>query len=290
MRRFGYLSARFAVALFVLLTLTSHSPSRALAAGPSITALRAAGAAQILDLYVRQPHGSVAGRPTQMVVVLHGMGDNGPDFAAGLAEHADRYGWLLVAPTIKYGDGTDPRQIAREDPALIAWLSEEVRVLTAQADQPVLPRVLVFGHSRGAQLALRFTEIHPEQVGAVAAISAGTYTLPSARDAASGTLLNFPFGVANLATDDGGTAFDALMFKGVPIWIGVGALDDDPADVPHQWDPYIGDDRLERAQRFADSLQTQGDTVTLQIFDGASHDLTDDMRGTACAALAIASA
>ena len=33
----------------------------------------------------------------------------------------------------------------------------------------VQPDVLLFGHSRGAQLALRFTEIHPEQVSSVAA-------------------------------------------------------------------------------------------------------------------------
>ena len=48
-----------------------------------------------------------------------------------------------------------------------------------RSDYPVEPQVLVFGHSRGAQLALRFTEIHPELVAGVAAISAGTYTLPS---------------------------------------------------------------------------------------------------------------
>jgi pimeloyl-ACP methyl ester carboxylesterase len=288
MRRLGFLSVRFVLGLCVVLIIASCSASRVHAAGPSIIALRASGAAQVQDVYVRVPQGVANGQPLQVVVALHGMGGNGPDFAAGLAEQADRYGWLLVAPTIKYGDWTDPLKIAHEDPALAAWLSDEVRTLAVQADQPLQPRVLVFGHSRGAQLALRFTEIHPEQVAAVAAVSAGTYTLPAARDAATGQPLNFPFGVANLAVSDGGTAFDARLFKGVPIWIGVGALDDNPADVPHQWDPYIGDDRRERAERFAEMLQTEGGNVTLQVFDGVSHGLTDDVRTAGCAALANA--
>jgi hypothetical protein len=130
---------------------------------------------------------------------------------------------------------------------------------------------------------LRFTEIHPEQVGGVVAFSAGTYTLPVSD-------LSFPFGVGDLARNDGGTAFDARQFRRVPIWIGVGAQDDNPDDVPDEWDPYIGDDRLERAERFAGVLRDLGDNVTLNVFPGASHSLTDDMRVAGCTALAQAAA
>ena len=57
-------------------------------------------------------------------------------------------------------------------PALIAWLADYLQTLGQRTVCPIESRVLLFGHSRGAQLALRFTEIHPEQVAGVAAVSA----------------------------------------------------------------------------------------------------------------------
>ena len=73
------------------------------------------------------------GQPEQIVVALHGMGGNGADFGGSLGSQADAHGWLIVAPTIRYRDWTDPQQIAREDPALIAWLSDEINALTDNA-------------------------------------------------------------------------------------------------------------------------------------------------------------
>src|SRR5206468_675912 len=119
-----------------------------------------------------------------------------------------------------YGDWTNPTQIVREDPALSAWLSDEVAHLAERTGYAVQPSVLLFGHSRGAQLALRFAEMHPDQVAGVAAASAGTYTLPALRDKATGKTLAFPFGVGDLARDDGGQSFNPRSFKQVPIWIG----------------------------------------------------------------------
>jgi pimeloyl-ACP methyl ester carboxylesterase len=274
------------VLAIVILTLCAPGSSSAFAAGPNIVALRASGANQVVDVYTRRPQQIPPdGQPLQVVVALHGMGGNGPDFGAALASQADQYGWLIVAPTIRYGDWTKPDLIAREDPALIAWLSDEINTLTTTAEYPLNKQVLLFGHSRGAQLALRFTEIHPEQVAGVAAISAGTYTLPVTRDSRNRTL-EFPFGVANLAQDDGGKPFNPGEFREVPIWVGVGADDNNPNDVPDAWDPYIGDDRRERAERFASTLSNMGADVTLNVFDGASHGLTDDMRAAGCKALA----
>jgi pimeloyl-ACP methyl ester carboxylesterase len=219
------------------------------------------------------------------VIALHGMGGNGPDFAAPLAGQADQNNWLLVAPTLTYGDWTDPAQISREEPALIAWLSDYVAHLADKTGAVVEPRVLLFGHSRGAQLALRFTELHPEQVTAVAAVSAGTYTLPMALDS-HGAEMDFPFGVAEVEREDGGITFDAQEFAEVPIWIGVGGDDTNPGDVPHAWDSYIGRNRVERARTFTRALQILGADVNLTIFPGAQHGLTDQMRSSALAALA----
>ena len=169
-----------------------------------------------------------------------------------------------------------------------AWLSDEITHLGERTGYDVQPRVFLFGHSRGAQLSLRFAEMHPSQVEGVAAASAGTYTLPQMRDRGTGQMLAFPFGVGDLAKDDGGQPFDARTFKNVPIWIGVGADDINPADVPDEWDQYIGDDRRERAERFSAALSDMGGDVKLEEFAGTSHGLTDEMRAAGCAALAEA--
>jgi pimeloyl-ACP methyl ester carboxylesterase len=275
----------------VMLALLAPGGARAFAAqGPSFLALRAAGAAEIQDVYVRAPQNVPDGKPLQVLIALHGMGGNGPAFAAAFTDVADAQGWLIVAPTISYGDWTDPNQIAREEPALVAWLSDYVRHLSERTGYSVDPRVLLFGHSRGAQLALRYTEIHPEAVVGVSAASAGTYTLPFSRDTHTGRALQFPFGVANLAQTDGGQAFDAHSFESVPIWIGVGARDTNDADVPDAWDPYIGGDRLERARTFTEALQNMGADVTLSVFPNTDHGLTDAVRAAGCHALVEAAA
>jgi pimeloyl-ACP methyl ester carboxylesterase len=274
-----------------MLTVLAPGGARAFAApGPSLAALRAAGAAEVQSVTVRAPRSIPDDQPLQVLIALHGMGGNGADFSNALASQADAHGWLIVAPTISYGDWTDPAQISHEDPALVAWLSDYVRNLAARTGYPVQPRVLLFGHSRGAQLALRFTEIHPAAVAGVAAVSAGTYTLPFSRDVHTGSALQFPFGVADLARTDGGQAFDPPRFETVPIWIGVGGADRNEADVPDAWDAYIGPDRLMRAQAFTQALQTLGANVALTVFPNADHTLTDAMRGAGCDALADATA
>jgi pimeloyl-ACP methyl ester carboxylesterase len=285
------LSVLRSIVLIGALTMLAPGGARAFAApGPSLAALRAAGAAEVHDVYVRPAHGADESQPLQVLVVLHGMGGTGPDFANALANQADAHGWLIVAPTIGYGDWTDPVQISHEDPALVAWLSDYVHNLAARTGYAVQPRMLLFGHSRGAQLALRFTEIHPDEVAGVSALSAGTYTLPFARDAHTGTALQFPFGVADLAHADGGRAFDVRRFQSVPIWIGVGGADSIDGDVPDAWDAYLGVDRLGRAQAFTQALESLGARVALTVFQNADHTLTDDMRVAGCDALAAATA
>jgi poly(3-hydroxybutyrate) depolymerase len=290
MPRLSFLFSRVR-SLFIVVALTLLAPggAQALAApGPTITALRAWGAAEVKDVFIRPPVGAPQDQPLQVLFALHGMGGNGVDFGSALAAQADAHGWLIVAPTFTYGDWTDPAQITREDPALVAWLSDYVRHLAERTGYDVKQRVLVFGHSRGAQLALHFAEIHPEQAIAVSAVSAGTYTLPFSRDTHTGQPLQFPFGVADLARTDGGQAFDARDFESVPIWIGVGSADNNDADVPDAWDPFIGTDRLKRATAFAQALQNMGADVSLQVFPKTDHTLTDAMRAAGCDALAQA--
>jgi predicted esterase len=279
--------------LVVIATLAMFAPGgvRAMAApGPTPAMLRAAGAAQVQDVYVRPSLAAPDGQPLQVLIALHPMGGNGADFGNALSVQADAHGWLIVAPTINYGDWTDPVQISREDPSLIAWLSDYVGHLAARTGYTVHPRVLLFGYSRGAQLVLRFTEIHPEAVAGVSALSAGTYTLPFTHDANTGLPLPFPFGVGDLAHNVGGQAFDSPKFESVPIWVGVGSADSNEADVPDDWDEFIGPDRLSRAQAFTDALQRLGADVALKVFPNTGHTLTDAMRRAGCDALAAANA
>jgi pimeloyl-ACP methyl ester carboxylesterase len=274
-----------ALAVIATLALLVPGGAKAFAAqGPSTAALQAAGAAEVQDVLVRMPN-NPSGQPLRVLVALHGMGGNGFDFGGGLASQADANNWVIVAPTIAYGDWTNPTQIAQEDPSLIAWLSNYLNTLSQNIGTPLQPRVLLFGHSRGAQLALRFTEVHPEQVAGVAAVSAGTYTLPESMDASTGATLNYPYGIANLAQADGGQAFNATRFDAVPIWIGVGGADNNSADVPSAWTPYLGNTRVARAQRFATVLQGLGADVSLTVFPNTDHTLTDEMRTAGCGAL-----
>jgi pimeloyl-ACP methyl ester carboxylesterase len=275
--------------LLVIVTVSLLAPggSTALAApGPSLALLRAAGAAEVQEVVVRPPSDDTSGEPLQVLIALHAMGGNGADFASALSSQGEAHGWLIVAPTITYGDWTNPALIRHEEPALIAWLSDYVQHLAIRTGYAVQPQVLVFGHSRGAQLALRFTEIHPELVAGVSAVSAGTYTLPFSRDARTGHPLQFPFGVADLANTDGGKAFDSGRFRSVPIWIGVGGADSSDDDVPDDWDAFIGKDRLSRAHAFTRALQSFGADVALTVFPDAGHALTDDMLVAGCDALA----
>jgi hypothetical protein len=56
--------------------------------------------APILDYTVQIPPGASAAEPLTVLLALHGMGGNGPDFARALTTKAARRGWLLVAPTL----------------------------------------------------------------------------------------------------------------------------------------------------------------------------------------------
>ncbi len=237
----------------------------------------------IRSVYVRTPRGgTLPGKPVQVLLALHGMGGNGEDFSKELVEQADRYGWLIVAPTIGYGDWTNTSVVAREEPVLIRALADYLDQLPQLTGLQTRRLVLVLGHSRGAQLAHRFAEFRPDKVLAVAALSAGTYTLPLS-SGPQGTM-SFPFGVKDLA-QYAGTAFDSARFDGIQFWVGVGGLDTNAADLPRQWDTYEGTTRLQRAQAFEAAMQQLGASSILRVFGDARHEVTSEMRLAACAFL-----
>jgi pimeloyl-ACP methyl ester carboxylesterase len=278
-RTLGRLSLALILAFSALLPLTQVSASPEPIASPII-------GTPIRSVYVRAPRGaSLATRPLQVLLALHGMGGNGEDFSKELIESADRYGWVIVAPTIEYGDWTNPNVVAREDPLLIRAIADYLDQLPALTGMPMRRQVLILGHSRGAQLAHRFAEFRPEKVLAVAALSAGTYTLP--QTSAPHAVLSFPFGVKDLAQYTG-HAFDPARFSGIRFWIGVGGLDNNPSDLPRQWDNVEGTNRVQRAQAFETAMVQLGAHSILRVFGNTRHEVTSEMRQAACAFLGSA--
>jgi len=268
-----------AVGLAVLLLFGFVSPTHAPAAP-----LPAALPTVVSSVYVRLPQTGVPGQPLRMLVALHGIGGRGDTFASDLAAAADRSGWVLVAPTILYGDWMDPVQVAHEDAMLINWLSGYLAQLPAKTNQPLDSAVLLLGFSRGAQLAHRFAEAYPEHTLAVAAASAGSYTLPQTATPDGAPLL-FPFGVADFPATVGQT-FAPSQLRSVHFWVGVGNNDTNPADVPRQFDACQGDDRLDRARAFVAALGALNVTTELAVFPDVPHALTPAMVDSAVAFLA----
>lgn len=233
---------------------------------------------EVGEFYVHIP--ADAPQPSQVLLAFHGMGGNGPDEASSISSLADSHGWVTIAPTYAYGDWRDSAQVAKEEESHLPRIVSLLETLPDLLGGPVDQQALLYGFSRGAQTAERLALAFPERVAGVALVSGGTYTVPqvSARDGKSP--LWFPLGVADLGNVMG-RRFDPGRFSQVPFWIGVGALDTDSAALPRAWDPYLGDNRVQRAQRFAEWLGVAGAPVQVQVFAGVGHEQTDAMTGAA---------
>jgi pimeloyl-ACP methyl ester carboxylesterase len=237
--------------------------------------------ARIPAVVVYPPREMPPGKPLQVLVALHGMGGHGEQIASQLIEHADRNHWLLVAPTIEYGDWTDPAQIAREEPVLIKWLSNYLDQLPELVQAPTRKRILLMSYSRGAQLAHRFALFQPERIRAVAAVGAGTYTLPFERKA-DGTVIRFPFGVSDMLTISGQPFSRTRFIEDTHFWLGIGTEDNNPNDLPRAWDQYLGTTRVQRARAFQEALHQLGAQSVLVAFPGERHVFSSDMANSAC--------
>jgi pimeloyl-ACP methyl ester carboxylesterase len=236
----------------------------------------------VMDEYYVHVPPAASGR-LEVLVALHGMGEDGRAFCQSILTRTDRERWVVVAPTFPYGDWTNPSQVATEESAgFIPRLHAFLATLPARTGLDLEPRVLLYGVSRGAQLAHRYALVYPEETQGVAMLSAGTYTLPLPQIEVDGRRvpLPYPFGTADLR-ERFGRAPDLTALQQVPFLVGVGGEDRNPAEVPHQWDPYIGATRVERAATFARRLAEIGVPVEFVVFPGVGHAVTDEMRARA---------
>lgn len=239
------------------------------------------------DLFISIPSDAARRGPLQILVALHGMGDNGPNFCQNLLATAERNGWLVVAPTFKYQDYKNPELVAQDDLVFLPRLLALIDGIPARTGLPTRGKVLLYGFSRGGQAAHRFATLYPERTAGVAALSAGSYTLPLQTLLVGGRSqsLPLPYGVANLRSKVG-FDFDYAAFKQVPFRIAVGGNDTNPNDVPRAWDPYLGTTRVERAANYARVLQDLGLDATLAVYPGVGHQVTPQSRDESLAFLA----
>lgn len=225
-------------------------------------------------------------KPVQVLVALHGMGGRGNVIGQRLGECASTNGWVVIAPTMAYRNYMDPEQVLLDDQATLPWLRnlvDSLPITVGGAPIKTTDRVMLYGFSRGAQVAHRFALFYPDKVASVVALSAGSYTLPrrTARVGSQDKPLAFPYGVADLERY-AGVPFDAKLVARVPFLVGVGSADNGTAGVPRPWDPYEGSTRVERAQAFTRSVKEIGGNALLDVFSGASHEETARMRAEAC--------
>jgi predicted esterase len=234
----------------------------------------------VYDSYLYVPTHAGQRQPLQVVIALHGMGGEGESFGARMIKDAERNGWLLVAPTIAYGDWHNPEVVAAEDIESARRLIATVDDLPLRTNLALKPRVDIYGFSRGAQLAHRFAIFFPERVDRVVAFSAGTYTLPYAVKAYPGDRnadsMPLPYGVSDLAPRLG-RPLNPSGLRHVQFLIGVGAADNLSGDVPRQWDELLGKTRVERARQFVKALQTHGVSCSLQVYPAVGHEFTQTM-------------
>jgi predicted esterase len=269
-----------AALLFALLLALLCALAPSVHAAPADAPAEAPASFDAASAFVYLPPGLAdRSRPAQVVFALHGMGGNGKGFCQGLLGAADREGWIVIAPTFSYRNWRDPATVAADDIALTRGLVDLLDQLPGRLGRPIESKAVVLGFSRGAQLAHRFAEAYPDRTRAAVVMSAGSYTVPSPVDA-GGAPLPFPFGTADLAARSGHPV-DARALGAVRFWVAVGGNDNNPGDVPRQWDRLVGTSRLERATNFVRLLKATGAAATLRVFPNTGHEVSPDMLGGA---------
>lgn len=272
--------------------LVSATPVTPAPAGVTVPPAPAAGVLSFPDEFVYVPASAAARQPATVLVTLHGMGGEGRVFCRGLLAEADRNGWVLVAPTFRYYENWhDPAAVLKDDVAVVQRLKAMLDQLPELTGLRLRQRVLLYGFSRGSQVAHRFALVYPRRVLGVAALAAGAYTLPVEEWTGGGgrRALPLPFGTADMAQQFGQPA-DFAALKQVRFWVAVGGSDNRDADVPAAWTPYIGPNRLARARAFKEALDRLGVPAVLTVFPGAGHNETPEMRAAASSFLREASA
>lgn len=224
-----------------------------------------------VSIYV-PPADSLNGQTPQVLFALHGMFYNGGDFGKPLLDFARDNRLVLVAPTFNYNvNYKDPQVVTNEDLQLTRQLSQVFAQLPQAIGMKVQDKLLLFGFSRGAQLSHHFAMFYPALIRSAAVLSAGAYTLPQSQF--DSKPIPFPFGLSNFQQLTG-NPFDTTDFDKIPFDVQVGLQDNDPNQVSHPYDPYIGNNRVVRAQSFYQALKNAGVDAILNLIPNTVHEVS----------------
>lgn len=153
---------------------------------------------------------------------------------------------------------------------LTRQLTQVLQQLPQTIGSKVESKILLFGFSRGAELGHHFAIFYPAQVIAAAVLSAGAWTLPMTE--LRNKPLPFPFGLSNFSQITGFN-FDQANFIKISFDVQVGLQDNDPNQVSHAFDPYLGNNRVVRAQTFYMGLQQIGVKVIFNLVPNTQHEV-----------------
>ena len=284
---------RVLVVLLVVLSLIAGATARAEASGDGEAPIVAADASSGADALAVTPSRQIqvpasASRPAYwafvptgtsaprtIVLALHGIGQVGDSLGGQLMPFAQEQNWIVVAPTIDYGEWREPDRLALAEARVLPQVLDVVDHARRELGVATRERIVVFGFSRGAHAAARLGLLYPNRVVAVAAASGSAYTLPTAtaRNGAGRPIAApFPLGTADIARYFG-KSVDGAAVSRVQYWVGVGANDDRDSDAPRAWDAVLGKNRLERAARFANAMEQVGCVTRISVMAGAGHEL-----------------
>lgn len=126
-----------------------------------------------IEYYLYLPQQYTPDRTWPLFVGLHGYGGNARDCLSAWQSSAGEMGYVLACPSLNdpYG-GWEQDVMKKTLHSVIAKVQSEVRMN---------PRVFVAGFSAGGHLAQRYAWAYPEEVAAVAVLSAVTYDRPEAQ-------------------------------------------------------------------------------------------------------------
>ena len=230
------------------------------------------------DLFIYVPSNASPTQPVQVLVMMHGMGGDGQSFCQNVLATAERNGWIVLAPTFKYQDYKNPELVLQDDLNFLPRLLAMIDSIPGRTGLETRQKALLYGHSRGGQAVHRFATYYPERTLGVAALSAGSYTLPLQTMLINGASrqVPLPFGVAN-ASRYLGRDFNADAFKQIAFRVAIGGRDTNADDAPRAWDPYIGQNRVDRARAYTKALQDMGVQADLAIYPDADHGVSVQM-------------
>jgi pimeloyl-ACP methyl ester carboxylesterase len=200
-------------------------------------------------------------QPLTVLLVLHDQDSTGPVTAGPLLEAARRNHWAVIAPTLAYGDWSDPEQVVDEMLVQLPLLRDLVQGGASWGQRAVDQRVLVLGEGRGAHTAVAFALFYPESTAAIATVGPAPCVVPSTEQLATPDAppLPFPYGVDDLEQYVG-DELETEDLREVAVWMGL-VPDDDVAANTCPWGALAGRSPSDRANVFLTLLRRAGARV-----------------------------